>query len=306
MKKVLVTGASGFLGGEVVNTLKQHPGFEVYTLGRCKSSTYCYNIGAPMPPFECSFDLVVHIAGKAHSIPRMKEEIEAFYNVNVEGTRNLLRSLTEKPPRSFVFISSVAVYGADNGENIDEQAHLKATDPYGNSKVLAEEAVLEWGKRYNVNVAVLRLPLIVGTNAPGNLGKMKQAILKGYYFSVGRAKARKSMVLANDVALIIPQAGEVGGIFNLTDGVHPTVKEVEYAIGENLGKKRIFRLPRIIALVLAKAGDVINTLKGGAFPFSSSSLKKLENTLTFSDKKAVRELNWNPQPVLQFLKQNTI
>ena len=75
--------------------------------------------------------------------------------------------------------------------------------PYADSKIQAEELLREWGKLNNVNMLILRLPLLVGENPPGNLGSMIRAIKKGYYFRIGDGSARRSMVLAEDIAEVV-------------------------------------------------------------------------------------------------------
>jgi nucleoside-diphosphate-sugar epimerase len=123
-----------------------------------------------------------------------------FFNVNVIGTSNFLESLSVSIPKQFVFISSVSVYGLIEGENIDESHPLLALDPYGKSKIEAEKLVKEWCKERNVICTILRLPLVVGVNPPGNLGTMLRAIKNGYYFNIAGGNANKSMVLASDIS----------------------------------------------------------------------------------------------------------
>ena len=134
--------------------------------------------------------------------------------------------------KSFVFISSVAVYGLDFGHNISENHPLQAVDPYGKSKIEAEKYLKKWSEEKNVNLTILRLPLIIGKNAPGNLNSIKKAIKNRYYFRINDGKAKRSMVLAEDVAKIIIKASEIGGIFNLTDGYHPALREIELKIAK--------------------------------------------------------------------------
>jgi nucleoside-diphosphate-sugar epimerase len=148
-----------------------------------------------------------------------------------------------------------------------------------------------------VRLTILRLPLLVGKGAPGNLGDMIRLIRKGWYVGTGRGEARKSMVLAEDIARFIPQVAALGGIYNLTDGYHPSVGEVEHALATALGRRRVIRLPYRVLLVVAKLGDVL----GSWFPLNTSRLKKLDSFLTFSDEKARQTAGWNPRSVLAHL-----
>jgi nucleoside-diphosphate-sugar epimerase len=248
-----------------------------------------------VPNFNIQFDIVIHAAGKAHSESKTKSKKKEFYNVNVIGTKNLLEGLTYSGiPKYFVFISSVSVYGIFAGENINEDTILNADDPYGKSKTEAEYIVKKWCHEHNVICTILRLPLVVGENPPGNLGSMILGIKRGYYFNIAGGNAKKSMVLASDIAKYILKASEVGGIYNLTDGTHPTLNELSRIISKNLGKSFIPNVSFFIAKILAKFGDII----GEPLFFNSNTLSKLTSTLTFDDTKARKAFGWNPSSVL--------
>src|ERR1019366_8633382 len=154
-------------------------------------------------------DIVIHAAGKAHSVPKTDIEKQKFWDVNVVGTANLLKGIEKSGmPKSFIFISSVAVYGKENGILICEDEPLSAKDSYGLSKIAAEKLILEWCEKKHVICSILRLSLIAGPNPPGNLNAMIRGISKGYYFNIAGGKAKKSIVLAEDVAKIIPKVAE--------------------------------------------------------------------------------------------------
>ena len=290
---VLVTGSSGFFGNEIVRYLERHT---LFTLNR-NSGIYKYDLREFIPRFNSYFDIVIHNAGMAHSLPRTETEKHSFFQVNVEGTKNLLKGLETSIPKQFVFISSVAVYGIHSGFNINENSLLNAMEPYGLSKVYAERMVLDWCQQNNVICTILRLPLLVGRNPPGNLGMMVKAIRNGYYFNIGGGNARKSMVLAEDVARFIPIISRVGGTYNLTDGLHPSFSELSKAIA----KKKVKNLPLFLAKILGRLGD----FRGENAIINSNKIRKITLDLTFDDFKA-RDLGWSPQSVLEYLKVNDL
>jgi len=293
---ILLTGSNGFLGKFIYNYLIVSN--KVFTLNRTNSNYNC-DLSKSITHLNNSFDLVIHCAGLAH-INNYKRNDNSFYKVNVNGTNNLLKSLQEKIPNYFIYISSVSVYGLIQGININEQQPLQALDPYGLSKILAEDKVIRWCKKNNVKYTILRLPLVVGTNPPGNLGSMINGIKKGYYFNIRRGTAKKSIVLAEDIAKFILKAAEVGGTYNLTDGYHPNFKELSHLISLQFGKTFVPNLPFFIAKLLAFFGDVI----GPKFPFNSNKLVKITSTLTFNDEKARKAFGWNPTPVSEGFKIN--
>lgn len=292
---VLITGLTGFLGKSVYVYLKDFN--SVFELSK-PDTVHTIRLDKEVPAFSQSFDLVVHTAGKAHSFPRSDSEANQFFEVNVKGTQNLLNGIEIAGiPKQFVFISTVAVYGIEIGNNIEETEILNANDPYGVSKIQAEQIVLDWCQKNNVVCTILRLPLLVGKNPPGNLGAMLRAIEKGYYFNIGGGKAKKSMVLAEDVARFIPIIAPVGGTYNLTDGVHPSFSDLSNAIAN----KKIKNLPLFIAKIIGYLGDLL----GEKAPINSFKIKKITSNLTFDDSKA-RSLGWKSQSVLEYLKNNDL
>lgn len=293
MMKTLLTGGNGFLGKHIIRMLNNE--CEILTLSR-KFANYSFCLDKEVPVFRESFDLVIHAAGKAHSVPKTPQEKKEFYDINVLGTENLLKGLEKSIlPKQFIFISSVSVYGRETGNDIKEDSFLGAKDAYGLSKINAEKLILDWCAVNNIVCTILRLPLLVGKNPPGNLGTMIKSIKNGYYFNIDGGKAKKSMVLAKDVAKLIPIVAPTGGIFNLTDGFHPSFFELSLAFTKD--KKVFFSLPLCIAIFFGKIGDVL----GDKAPINSSKVKKIISDLTFDDSKARELLGWEPEQVLHYL-----
>jgi nucleoside-diphosphate-sugar epimerase len=283
---VLLTGSSGFLGKYISQELRS---LQLSVLNRHASGDYCIDLAENVPKFDLNFDLIIHNAGLAHT------SFGDFQKINVQGTRNLLKSLTKSPPSYFVFISSVSVYGKISGELLSETCPVLAVDPYGMSKIQAEAEILEWCAYHGVICTILRLPLVVGQNPPGNLGAMIKGIRNGYYMNIGGGNAQKSMVLAEDVAKFILSASRVGGTYNLTDGVHPTFNQLSHLIAKQVNRKFLLNSPFILANMMAWAGNMI----GPKMPINSNKLAKITSTLTFDDSMARAKFGWAPKPVLE-------
>ena len=301
--KILITGATGFLGKIMVEHLAKI--YDVATLGRYDAQ-YISDLSINIPQFSKSFDRVIHAAGLAHVFGSASKNHELFNKVNVQGTVNLFKGLQklEMLPKEFVFISSVAVYGKKQGVLLSEDNELKATDPYGYSKIQAETVVQDWCEKHQVKCIILRLPLIVGDNAPGNLGKMVEAIKKNRYFTIGDGHAAKSMVLGSDVAKLMAQKELSQGIYNLTDGTNPTFAQLENVLVNKFKSRGPIRLPYFIARALGYFGDIIVKFLNPNFPFSSDVFKKITSDLTFDDSHAKNKLNWSPSKVLEFYVNN--
>ena len=133
--KILVTGNSGFLGRYLQQELQRS--HSVDTLSRNSSSTFSLDLSNKIPEFSTSYDIVIHAAGKAHSVPKDAEEEQAFFQTNEQGTKNLLQGLEKAPPQTLVLISTVAVYGREEGNLLKEDTPLEGTTPYAVSKIAA-------------------------------------------------------------------------------------------------------------------------------------------------------------------------
>ncbi|WP_455601592.1 NAD-dependent epimerase/dehydratase family protein [Bacteroides rodentium] len=292
--KLLFTGASGFLGSNIRPFLEKT--YDVTTVGLLPQDDYTINIAKEVPELHEQYDVVLHAAGKAHSVPKTEAEKKVFFDVNLQGTKNLCAALEKVGmPKAVIFISTVAVYGCDYGENITEEHPLEGTTPYAMSKRLAEEYLQKWCNEHNVILGIIRPSLIAGPNPPGNLGAMIDGISRRRYLSIAGGKARKSVLMVQDIANILPLLVEKGGIYNVCDSSQPTFRELENIICTQLGKSLPISIPYFIAKCMALLGDIL----GNKAPINSLKLNKITKSLTFSNEKAMHELGWTPTDVLE-------
>ena len=298
MKNIIITGASGFLGAKIYNYFNSNN--LVCSVGRSLNNNVICDLSTNIPVFSnIFFDTVIHCAGKAHIVPRTQKEVNEFNEVNFIGTKNLIKGIDSIPklPKSFIFISSVAVYGVDEGILINEEYVAKPKTPYGISKKLAEDYIIAWGKKNNVKICVIRAPLIIGKDPLGNLKFMIDNIKSGRYLNIDKGRARKSMVLAEDIISFIPVLIKNEGIYNLTDGCHPSFFELSHLIAKNINNKTVHNISITFAKVLAKIGDFIYFFFKIEMPFNSLKLNKITASLTFDDSKA-RKIGWKPNCTL--------
>ena len=295
--KLLFTGASGFLGNTVYPLLSEY--YEVSTIGLALEDDYTLNLAQEIPILKEKYDIVFHAAGKAHSVPKDEVEKQSFFNVNLQGTKNLCKAFENNGiPKAFIFVSTVAVYGCDCGENITEDHPLNGMTPYALSKIQAEQYLQEWCNKHHVTLGIIRPSLIAGPNPPGNLGAMINGIRNGKYFSIAGGRARKSVLMVQDIANLIPLLAEKGGIYNVCDTYQPTFRELESVICRQLGKSMPLSIPYWLAKSMAVIGDCL----GSKAPVNSLKLNKITKSLTFSNEKAMRELGWKPMNVLENFK----
>jgi nucleoside-diphosphate-sugar epimerase len=298
-KKLLFTGGSGFLGENINPILSEK--YYVATLGLSEQDTYKVNIVKEFSNLSSSFDIILHAAGKAHSVPKTDFEKQVFFDVNLQGTKNLCAALEKSGiPKSFIFISTVAVYGLDYGENITEDHPLNGKSPYALSKIQAEQFLQAWCEKYNVILSIIRPSLIAGPNPPGNLGAMISGIKSGKYLSIGGGRARKSVLMVQDIANLVTLLETKGGIYNVCDSVHPSFNDLESIITNQLNKSMPISIPYQIAKLLAIIGDLL----GSKAPINSDKLEKIYKSLTFSNEKVKAELGWKPMSVIENFKIN--
>ncbi|MFK1820108.1 NAD(P)-dependent oxidoreductase, partial [Bacteroides fragilis] len=112
---------------------------------------------------------------------------------------------------------------------------------------------------------------------------------------IAGGKARKSVLMVQDIANLLPMLIEKGGIYNVCDSYQPSFRELEMVICKQLNKKRPISIPYWLAKSMAVVGDCL----GEKAPINSLKLRKITSSLTFSNEKATRELGWKPMNVLR-------
>lgn len=293
MDKLLFTGGTGFLGKNVMPILVKR--YEVTTCGITPDDMIKANLAKELPVLSERYDVVLHACGKAHVVPKTEEEKQAFYDVNYQGTVNLCSALEKVgAPKALIFISTVAVYGCEFGDEITEEHPLDGDSPYAKSKIMAEEYLAKWCLAHQVRLGILRPSLLAGKDAPGNLGAMVKGIQKGFYLNIAGGKVKKSILMAEDIAHLLPLLEEKGGIYNVCDSYQPTFGEISASVAKQLGKHKPMSIPYWMAWFMAKIGDLL----GSKAPINTYKLEKMTKSLTFSNIRARKELKWEPIDVL--------
>lgn len=285
--KLLITGAFGFVGRNIIPKLSES--FEIKTLDNYIKSDFCFDLSKEIPIINEDFEVVLHVAGLAHTIGKSDQD---YYNVNFEGTKNLCKSLEKCHIRNFIFISSVAVYGLESGNEIKETQKPKPNTAYGISKLLAEDFLTNWALKNKITLTIFRPSLIAGPNPPGNLGEMINGINKYRYFSINGINPQKSILLVNDLANLVLLAINKGGVYNVCDSYPLTFKELELLISSQLNKHKPLSINYKILEYFVRVVHIIGIDK--IAPINQMKLNKISQSLTFSNEKARKNLNWEP------------
>lgn len=256
--KVLVTGATGFIGSRILNELSICGWSAIGTSRTGSGNTLAADITQPESLHrlfsDAKFDAVINCAGIAHRFGPVPEE--EFERVNVRGAEQVARLSAEYGVRDLIHLSSVLVYGRGGSAVIDETAPCDPSDPYASSKLRGEQAAADVVSASDTALTILRIAPVIGEGCKGNVARLIRAIDRGLFVNVGRGETRKSLVYVGDVAeaciAILRQKPSPGtGTFNLT-GEPTTTGALVEMVYRSMGKRppRLFLPAPLISSVL--------------------------------------------------------
>lgn len=294
MESLLFTGGTGYLGYNTKPILEKQ--YDVTTIGITDKDDIKANFVTDIPDLPQKYDIVLHAAGKAHIYPKTEAEKQAFFDVNYIGTIHLCDALEKVGvPKSFIFISTMSVYGSDGSCIVTEEHPLNGDSPYAKSKIQAEKFLIKWCNKNGVVLSILRPSLLAGPNPPGNLGAMINGIKNHRYLSIDGSKARKSFLMVYDIARVVPSISKVGGIYNMCDDESVSYRQLEEIICKQLDMSLPVSIPMWLAKCLAFIGDYL----GKKAPINSLKLTKLTRTSVYSNSKIRKTLDWVPLNILE-------
>ena len=303
----LVTGASGFIGERLCRELKDKGAFvramDMVRRNGPWDEFMDAELGRGSVPATAfsGIDVVFHLAGKVHALSEVKADDAEYFRINTEGTREVLVAAQAAGVRRFVLFSTVkAMSGKDAPSQSVPLGELTGVDPdtpYGQSKLAAEKLTLNGG--FVPEPVVLRLCMVYGAGAKGNMQKMLQAISKNRFPPVPELGNRRSMVHVTDViqaAILAAERKEaVGQIFIVSDGKAYSTRQMYEYICSSLGRTpALLTVPRWVLKGLAVTGDKLGRLRNRRFVFDSDALEKLTGCAWFSSQKIESTLGFKP------------
>jgi nucleoside-diphosphate-sugar epimerase len=294
--KILITGATGFVGSALVSLLKKQ-GHQLVLVGHHVSAHETAEIHAvnledqiDWQPLLHGCDVVVHLAARVHV---MKENIEnateKYYQVNVEATQQLAEQALKAGVKRFVYLSSLKVNGEfnANGRAFDEGDAPNPVGPYAQSKHKAEQILFELAKNSALEVTVIRPPLVYGPNVRANFYSLLSIVYKQIPLPLAQIKNLRSYVYVENLVDFIekclehPQA--VNQCFFVSDSKELTTTQLIRACADALGvKTRLFYFPQGLLRLVCKLFR------------KDDFYQRLCGDLTVNINKANRLLGWKP------------
>ena len=215
--QIILTGATGFVGGAILNRLQREQKYPVTAVVRGGSALQVSAVPViRINTFDGdtqwqnhleSADVIIHSAARVHVMNDVESDpLAAFRKINVEGTLNLARQAAASGVRRFIFVSSSKVNGEGtlSGEAYTADDVPAPADPYGISKMEAEEGLREVAAQTSMEVVIVRPVLVYGPGVKANFLNMMRWLSKGIPLPFGAIHNRRSLVaLDNLVDLLL-------------------------------------------------------------------------------------------------------
>lgn len=302
---ILVTGASGFVGQHVCRHLAES-GYQVRALVRHPwIQPHLETVVSPdladttaLRHAMRGVKAVVHLAARVHVMAEEGPSALAEYRkVNVEGTRCVTQAAVDASVDRFIFISSVKAVGEASGDAIWNEATPAAPiDPYGISKLEAEQVVFRACSDRNTQPFVVRIPLVYGPGMGANMLRLFSTVRRGIPLPFGGIENRRSLLfvgnLTSAIAAIIERQG-APGVYFLSDGVDLSSADLVRGIAAGFGiAPRVFRIPAQLIRSAGRIGDAASRMI--PWPLTSAQVHRLTSSLAVSPDRFFAEFNFSP------------
>ena len=300
MTKILITGATGFVGRALFENLKLKKKYLIHLTTRTNQEELfeggkAFNIGEIDSSTNWNdaldgVDCIVHCAARAHTTEKKQTDLlNAYRRINVDGTRNLAKQAVAIGIKRFIFLSSIKVNGEETiaTKSFKYNDISQPEDAYGITKWQAEQALLEISKQTGLEVVIIRPPLVYGEGAKGNFLHLLNLVYKQIPLPFANINNLRSFIgLDNLLDLIIcciqhPKAA--GETFLVSDGEDVSTSDLIIKLSKFMDKSpRLFQVPQLII-------QLIGRLVG-----KSSEIERLLGSLRIDNSYTREILGWSP------------
>lgn len=291
MNKVLITGASGFVGKNLVAYLQQK---DITTVSCSRSEGCDYTLIDTELLNNQQISAIVHLAGKAHDLRKVVSS-EEYFEANTELTQKLYDAFLASKAAVFIYISSIkALADRTDAPLTEDMKPLPFTD-YGKSKLAAEEYLLKQLLPLGKRIYILRPCMIHGPGNKGNLNLLYQVVKKGIPYPLAAFNNERSFLSVENLCFVIQELlvreDITSGIYHVADDEPISTIDVVLIIANGIGKSsKLCRISPGLIKWIARVGDII------PLPLNSERLQKLTDSYVVSNHKLLTALQ-APLPV---------
>lgn len=299
--KILITGINGFVGTNFTNSWSgSHTiyGLDIHQpVKEGVEQIFSWDELGKVPQVNA----IVHLAGKAHDTKNQSEAM-TYFDINTGLTQKIFDYLLQSDAQSFIFFSSVKA-AADSvpGDVLTEEVAPAPVGPYGESKIRAEEYILNKlsaisDQRSAKRVFILRPCMIHGPGNKGNLNLLYNVVKKGIPWPLGTYENLRSFCSIDNISFVVEQLivkeGIESGIYHVGDDEPLSTNELIKLISESVGKRaHIWNLPKGLMNAAASVGDALK------LPLNKERLRKLTENYVVSNAKIKHALGIDKMPV---------
>lgn len=300
--QIILTGATGFVGQQLVKRLINETECSLKLALRSGGEQFTHPRIAIFSPIHISgntdwnpvlegCEVIVHMAGRAHVLHETAQDpLSEFRKVNTEGTLNLAWQAAQHGIKRFIFISSIGVNGNETTRNQLFSANdlPNPSNPYAISKYEAEQGLLRIAKETQMEVVIIRPPLIYGVEAKGNFQRLIQWLQKGIPLPLGAINNKRSFVSINNLLSLIVRCmnhpSAANQIFLVSDGEDISTTDLLRKISQ------IMKLPARLLPIPQGLLTVAAYLLG-----RKADLQRLCGSLQIDISKTCATLDWRPE-----------
>ncbi|HTN46461.1 MAG TPA: NAD-dependent epimerase/dehydratase family protein [Flavipsychrobacter sp.] len=300
VKHILITGAAGFVGSNLVPYLQAHlPGVHITRVARKRTSGELAVI-LWEELSEASFqdiDAVIHLAGKAHDTKNTSAARE-YFDVNFELTKKIYDLFLGSSAQKFIYMSSVKATADQVKGVLDEEHDSDPQTPYGKSKLQAENYIIQesqQSKDKSQDYYILRPCMIHGPGNKGNLNLLYQFVNKSLPYPLAAFQNRRSFLSIDNLSFVVQQLlteKVPSGVYNLADDESLATNELIRIIAKIQNRSpRLWNISKGMIKAVSKIGDVLR------LPLNSERLQKLTESYEVSNAKIKKALQIQRMPV---------
>jgi nucleoside-diphosphate-sugar epimerase len=315
MKNLLVTGATGFIGGHLLPLLHQQ-GWKI---------TAAVRNDFPQPPSVPvrvtsigeidsrtdwtqaleGVDTVLHLAALAHILPNQMAKPEAeFFRINTDGTANLVKQSIKAGVKHFILISTIVAITSSSDQILTEDSCCQPDTPYGQSKLQAEQSLIDCANNSQMTWTILRPALVYGSGNPGNLELLMKLVNRGLPLPIGSVKNRRSLIfvgnLVDAIVTCLNHPSAVNQIFLVSDSEALSTPQLVREIARTIQRScYLLSIPPSLLKVAGYLGDTLQYLTKRPFPLNSYMVDRLLCSLYVDSSYIQKTLDWQPPFTLE-------